>query len=373
MTSFIALGYLSLLRGCCGLLLFCLITGCSTLGYYSQLVQGHSQLMLARKPIGPLLLDPTSDPRLRQQLALATAARQFASQQLGLPDNQSYRFYADIQRPFVVWNVFVTAEFSLQADTSCFPIAGCVAYRGFYQQDRARGAAALAQLAGKDVWVAGVEAYSTLGWFDDPILSSMLRRDDQQLAALLFHELAHQQLYVTDDTAFNESFASFVEAQGLRQWLLSRGQPVVDTTQRCQRQQFIGLVLDSRSRLQQLYVSTQPLAVKRQQKQEEFERLRSRYWQLRAGPWRDMAAYDGWIAGPLNNAKLLPFGLYEQWQPAFAELFRQVNGDWQRFYMQAQALAELPADRRQQKLQQLVAQGSEVLIALPATACAAVL
>ena len=373
MTSLITRSCRFRLRWVGGLLLCWFGAGCSSLDYYTQLAQGHAQLLLAREPIDAVLIDRERDPQLRQQLALATAARQFASQQLALPDNQSYRLYADIQRPYVVWNVFVTGEFSLQADTHCFPIAGCVAYRGFYQQGRARGAAALARLDGKDVWVAGVEAYSTLGWFDDPVLSSMLRRDDQQLAALLFHELAHQQLYVDDDTAFNESFASFVEVEGLRQWLRSRNQPPVNAAQHCQRQQFIALVLESRRRLQQLYSGTLPASAMREQKRAEFERLRAHYWQLRAGPWQGMAGYDPWFAGPLNNAKLLPFGLYEQWQPAFAELFRQAGGEWSRFYAHAQTLAEQPAGLRQSALQRLVEQSNKTSITPLNTDCAVAL
>ena len=146
-----------------------------------------------------------------------------SSAQLSLPDNGSYRLYADIGRPFVVWNVFATAEFSLSPELHCFPIAGCVAYRGFYSQGRARGAAALLNQQGLDTYLGGVEAYSTLGWFDDPILNTMLRWSDERLVAVIFHELAHQQLYVADDTAFNESFASFVEHEGLRQWRAARG------------------------------------------------------------------------------------------------------------------------------------------------------
>lgn len=341
-----------------GLTACLLLGGCSTLDYYSQAGRGHLQLMQQREPIEQLLEDPSTDARLRQRLTLALQARQFASSDLYLPDNQSYRVYADIRRPVVLWNLYVTPELSLAPQLECFPIAGCVAYRGYFDLGQARGAAALAQQAGMDSWVGGVEGYSTLGWFDDPLLSNMLQRDDQQLAALIFHELAHQQLYLAGDTAFNESFASFVEQQGLRQWLASRGEAPMDPQQTCRRQQFKVLVLDTRTRLEAVYASELPAERKRLAKQAEFDRLRRQYWQLREGGWRDYARYDPWIEGPLNNAKLLPFGLYEQWVPAFARLFEQSGNSWPAFYARAGQLAALVPAERERRLQKLHAQAS---------------
>lgn len=337
------------------LLLGLLLSGCASLEYYAQLAGGQWQLLRAREPVSAIIADPTGDPQLQRRLVLAQQARSFASAELGLPDNRSYRLYADLQRPYVVWNVFATEELSLAPLTHCFPIAGCVAYRGFYQQGRARGAAALLRQEGLDTYVAGIEAYSTLGWFADPILNSMLRWDDERLAAVIFHELAHQQLYVQDDTAFNESFASFVEQQGLRQWRASRGLPTLDDAAERQKQQFIALILASRARLEQLYASPRNDAEKRQGKAAEFARLRSEYRQLRDRQWRGDRRYDAWINAPLNNAKLLPFGLYDQWVPAFAALFAEAGNDWPTFYAQVAALAELPAKQRQVRLGRLAA------------------
>lgn len=330
-----------------------LLGGCSTLDYYQQLFDGQLALLQARRPITEVLADPASPPSLRQHLNLALQARAFASAQLDLPDNRSYRLYADLQRPYVVWNLFAAPEFSLQAQTSCFPIAGCVAYRGYYQLGRARGAAALLQAQGLETYVAGVEAYSTLGWLDDPLLSSMLQWDEQRLAALIFHELAHQRVYVGDDSAFNESFASFVEQQGLRQWLTARGQALADPAAWQRRTQFTALVLASRERLGRIYASAQPPAAMRLAKQAEFERLRREYRQLRDSQWDGRKAYDAWVNAPLNNAKLLPFGLYEQWLPAFATLFARSGQQWPAFYQQVERLAALPWDQRQQALQAL--------------------
>ncbi len=335
------------------LVLCLLLGGCSTLDYYTQMGRGHLQLLQQREPIDQVLADPARDAVLRQRLGLALQARRFASSQLGLPDNQSYRVYADIQRPVVLWNVFVTPEFSLAPELQCFPVAGCVAYRGYYDLSRARGAAALEQQAGMDSWIGGVEAYSTLGWFDDPILSSMLRRDDQQLAAVIFHELAHQQLYVSGDTAFNESFASFVEQEGLRQWLVSRAELSADPLHACRRQQFSALVMQVRARLETVYASGLTPSEMRAAKQAEFARMRATYRQLRAARGPADRRFDAWMEGPMNNAKLLPFGLYEQWVPAFAVLFRQSGQNWPRFYQRVQGLADLPPGERLQRLQRL--------------------
>ncbi|MDM8348952.1 aminopeptidase [Pseudomonas sp. sp1636] len=323
-----------------------LLGGCSSLDYYSHLARGQLQVLHASQPVDALLRDPRVDAGLKQRLGLSQQARDFASARLGLPDNRSYRRYADIQRPFVVWNLFATAEFSVKPELHCFPIAGCVAYRGYYSQGRARGAAARLQLRGFDTYLGGVEAYSTLGWFDDPLLNSMLRWNDERLVAVLFHELAHQQLYVADDTAFNESFATFVEREGLRQWQQAHGVTLVDGGEAKQREQFTALVLASRARLEQLYASDLAADAMRVAKQAEFERLRREYRALREREWGGRGRYDGWIEAPLNNAKLLPFGLYDHWVPAFAALFAEAGGDWPRFYRRAAALGRLPSVAR---------------------------
>ncbi|KPZ04887.1 putative zink aminopeptidase [Pseudomonas syringae pv. aptata] len=235
-----------------------LLAGCSSVSYYGQLAQGQWQLLQAREPVEKIVADPTRDAGLREHLARSQLARTFASEHLHLPDNKSYRLYADLGRPYVVWNVFATDEFSLEPVTHCFPIAGCVAYRGYYSPGGARGEAALQRQAGKDVYLSGVEAYSTLGWFNDPILSSMMGWGDERLATLIFHELAHQRFYVKDDTEFNESYASFVEQEGTRQWRAARGLPPESVSQSARRDQFTRLVLDTRERLKALY--RQPLS-----------------------------------------------------------------------------------------------------------------
>jgi len=330
-----------------------LLSGCSSISYYSQLVDGQWQLLRAREPVAEVIADPTRPQPLRDHLVQAQKARMFASEHLHLPDNQSYRLYADIGRPYVVWNVFATQEFSLSPENHCFPIAGCVAYRGYYSQGAARGEAALLRQRGMDVSIGGVEAYSTLGWFNDPIMSSMMHWGDERLATLIFHELAHQRFYVKDDTEFNESFATFVEQEGTRQWRVARGlAPLGDSTLR-QRDQFTRLILDTRKRLETLYAQPLSAEAMRQAKAAQFERLRQDYRQLRDSQWAGDKRYDAWINQPMNNARLLPFGLYDQWVPAFAALFKQEGGDWVRFYAAVERMGQLPVGARKTALRQL--------------------
>ncbi|AZC21767.1 aminopeptidase [Pseudomonas sessilinigenes] len=331
-----------------------LLNGCSSAGYYSQLASGQWQLLRSRVPVAQVLADPSRDATLRAHLAQSQRARTFASEHLHLPDNRSYRLYVDIGRQYVVWNVFATPEFSLAPQTHCFPIAGCVAYRGYYSQGAARGEAALLQQKGMDVTIGGVEAYSTLGWFDDPIISSMTHWGDERLATLIFHELAHQRFYVKDDTEFNESFATFVEQEGTRQWRAYRGLPASTDNALRQRDQLTQLVLDTRKRLEQLYALPLPAEQMRQRKALEFERMRQDYRHLRDSQWAGANRYDAWIDAPMNNARLLPFGLYDQWVPAFAALFKEEHGDWPAFYAAVEKLGRQSADKRKAALKALM-------------------
>lgn len=315
------------------------LSGCSTLDYYAHLAIGQTHILLERQPITDLIADPHTDAHLRQRLQLALDARRFASNALDLPRNRSYTTYVDIGRPFVMYNVFATPALSLKPVKHCFPFAGCVAYQGFYQLHRARQLAARLRKAGDDVYIGGVPAYSTLGHFADPVLSSMDRWDDAQLVGTIFHELAHQKLYVKGDTAFNESFATFVQREGLRQWRRARHLPPPDRARVRQRHQFRQLILATRARLDKVYSSDLPDATKYRRKRAAFAALRTRYWRLRDTRWHGLDAYDHWIETPLNNAKLLPFGLYDEHVAPFARLFRQCGRNWQRFYRQVRAIA----------------------------------
>jgi predicted aminopeptidase len=332
-----------------------LFSGCSSLTYYTQLADGQLALLRAREPVADVIADPARDSKLRDHLRQAQQAREFASKTLHLPDNQSYRLYADIHRRYVVWNVFATGEFSLDPVTHCFPIAGCVAYRGYYSEGAARGEAALQKLDGKDVYVSGVEAYSTLGWFDDPIISSMMTWGDERLATLIFHELAHQRFYVKDDSEFNESYATFVEQEGTRQWRAARGLPVEGVSSETRRRdQLTQLALQTRDRLKTLYAQPLSAEVMRQRKAAEFERLRADYRKMRDEQWNGDKRFDTWVYAPMNNARLLPIGLYDQWTPAFAALFKQVGGDWSAFFGAVEKMGGLPADQRKAALERLM-------------------
>jgi predicted aminopeptidase len=332
-----------------------LLSGCSSLSYYTQLASGQLALLRAREPVAQVIADPQRDPKLRDRLRMSQQAREFASQHLHLPDNQSYRLFADIHRQYVVWNVFATGEFSLDPVTHCFPIAGCVAYRGYYDQNAARGEAALQKLDGKDVYVSGVEAYSTLGWFNDPIISSMMNWGDERLATLIFHELAHQRFYVKDDSEFNESYATFVEQEGTRQWRAARGLSAETASSETRRRdQLTRLVLDTRDRLKALYAEPLSPDVMRERKATEFERLRVEYTRLRDSQWGGDKRFDAWVYAPMNNARLLPIGLYDQWTPAFAALFKRVNGDWLAFFEAVEKLGGLPQDERKAALEKLL-------------------
>lgn len=330
-----------------------LLSGCGSLRYYAQAVRGQGALIVQQQALGKVIDDPATSPQMAARLQLAQHARVFASRHLGLPDNRSYTSYVALDRPYVVWNVFVTPRYSVQAVPQCFPIAGCVAYRGWFSETAAKADARRLRAAGDDVWIGGVPAYSTLGWFADPILSSMLHWDDDELDGTIFHELAHQLIYVKGDTAFNESFASFVQDEGLREWRKSRGLPVQDGRAQIVDDAFTRLVLDLRARLKAGYAQGGGELALEAGKQREIAAFRVRYAQSRDAHWPDDHRYDAWVAAPINNARLLPFGLYRQWLPAFATLFAQSGQGWPAFYAGVRRLALKPKVERGQALRQL--------------------
>ncbi|BFI95552.1 MAG: aminopeptidase [Rhodanobacter sp.] len=330
------------------------LSGCGSLRYYAQAVHGQGELVLRRQPVRKLLRDPATDPKLAARLSLALAAREFASRHLDLPDNRSYTTYVALHRPYVVWNVFATPRYSVEAVQHCFPVAGCVAYRGWFSEAAAEADAARLRSRGDDVWVGGVPAYSTLGWFADPILSSMLGWNDDELASTIFHELAHQLIYAKGDTAFNESFATFVQTEGLREWRAARGLPPDDGRAQAMDDAFTKRVLELRDRLKALYASGADREAMEAGKQREIAAFRQRYAAWRDAHFPGDHRYDAWVARPINNARLLPFGLYDQWTPAFAALFREGGGQWPAFYARVRVLAHEPMATRDATLQGLL-------------------
>ncbi len=336
-----------------------LASGCSTLGYYVQSAWGGLSLLRKDRPIDRVLKDPRSPEPLRRQLEIVTAARRFASDELQLPDNGSYRRYAEIDRPYVTWVVTATPEFSLEPVTWCFPVAGCVSYRGYFSERRAHNFASRQRARGYDVSVAGVRAFSTLGWFRDPVLSTFVFDRPADLAGLLFHELAHQKVYVRDDTRFNESFATFVETEGVRRWLTARGESdelAADRIARARERESTTLLLAYRSELAALYASPLPVDEKRAAKQAIFERLSTTHDEL-VSSWREnglSSRNEGSGASrEWNNADLASVEAYHQWVAAFAALMDQSRGDLDAFYSAVEEIAALPPDKRAARLQAL--------------------
>ena len=321
--------------------LFVLLAVLAPLGgcYILETARGQLDLNSRRVPIARVLAAPDTAPSLRRQLDLATRLRDFASASLALPDNASYRSYADVGRRYVVWNVFAAPEFDVAPRTWCFPVAGCVAYRGYFSEARAREFALELEAEGDDVAVTGVPAYSTLGHFADPVLSTMLNWDETELAALVFHELAHQLLYVKGDTAFNEAFATVVEREGVRRWLEAEGRPAALDEYRRREQRYrtvAALVSASRARLKALYAEALAPQEMRDAKRAELARLRAEYAAQRTALG---AGYDWLFDAGLNNARLLAVATYQDCVPGLEARLGAAGGDLVRFYAAARALA----------------------------------
>jgi predicted aminopeptidase len=315
--------------------------------YLLQSAQGQLALMSKREPIPRVIDDPSTSAALRAQLKSVTAIRNFASHELGLPDNGSYRKYADIGRPYVVWNVVAAPEFSVDPKQWCFPIVGCVAYRGYFVEKRARRFAAGLHAKGFDVVVGGVAAYSTLGHFDDPILSSMVNWNDVELASIIFHELTHQMLYVPNDASFNEALATTVEEEGVRRWLQQQGREkdlAEHLLQRGRYLEVIALMTETRNHLRTLYASGLPPPLMRERRRETFEELREAYAALKA-QWGGRAPFDAWFAADLNNAHLASIATYFSCVPGFERELKAAGGNLPAFYLRVRELAKL--DQRQ--------------------------
>ena len=325
------------------------LPGCA-LGYLTQAAQGQWRLMRARRPIEQVIADPTASPDLKAQLRVVQDARDFAVSDLGLPDNRSYRSYSDLKRPYVVWNVVAAPEFSVEPQRWCFPFTGCLSYRGYFRENDARKMAAALAARGNDVMVGGVSAYSTLGHFADPVLNTMLRYGDLGLASTIFHELAHQLIYVRGDSEFNESFAVSVEQEGLRRWLAARGRSLElqDYLARHQSEQLIvGVFADGRRRLATLYASSPALPID-QQRARKHEILSATGEQVLAveRQFKVRSGYDQWISDGLNNAHLASVGTYFDCVPGFQRLLAANGGSLPAFYAAVRKMKRDAAARR---------------------------
>ena len=341
-------------------------SGCASesgsLSYYSQSLAGHLDLMRRARPVADWLADPATPAPLRERLQLALQLRDFAVRELALPDNASYRRYADLGRPAVVWNVVAAPELSLTLKTWCYPLMGCVGYRGYFQRAAAEVEAGAQQAAGLEVSLYGVPAYSTLGWTNwlggDPLLNTFVNGSESALARLMFHELAHQVVYAPGDTDFNESYATAVERLGLARWQAHIGQDhvgqAIDDVAASQRlRDFRAITGRARRALQVLYDSTQPALQKRQRKAELLAAMRAEHAALKAsptGPWAGFKGYDSWFA-QANNASLALQAAYDGLVPGFEQLFEQQGRDFSRFHAEVRRLADLPRAARRATLQ----------------------
>jgi predicted aminopeptidase len=330
--------------------------GCSSASYYAQSIGGHLDLLRRTQPVSGLLADPATPPGLRQRLELTQRMRDFAVTELALPDNRSYRRYADLQRNAVVWNVVAAPELSLTLKTWCFPLLGCVGYRGYFDRAAAEALAEQLRADGWEVDVYGVPAYSTLGWTDwlggDPLLNTFVHWPEGELARILFHELAHQVVYAADDTTFNESYATAVERLGGAMWLEQHAGAAARAEYAAldgRRREFRALTSRTREELRALYASPLDDTTKRERKSAVMARLRAEHAALKAGRWEGFAGYDGWFARA-NNATLGLQASYNQLVPAFERLFERSGGDFARFHAEVRALAALPKAERDAKL-----------------------
>lgn len=320
------------------------VSGC----YEMQAINGQIALLRKRESIAAVVANPATPPQVRAQLQAVSSMRDFASRELGLPDNGSYRSYADIGRSDVVWNVFAAPEFSVEPRRWCYPVVGCVAYRGYFAENDARRFAGQLHAAGYDVAVRGAAAYSTLGHFDDPVLSTMLGWSDVDLAGIMFHELTHQMLYVRDDASFNEALATLVEEEGVRRWLLAQGREreLAGYLARQQRYaQVTAALLASRSELRGLYASGVGRAEMRAGKERVFSDLQREYQRLRAG-WAGSGEFDAWFGSGLNNAQLVSVATYQGCLPGLERTLAELHGDLPAFYRRVRVLAKMPPARR---------------------------
>jgi predicted aminopeptidase len=338
----------SLLIVCCALC----SAACTQLAYYTQALQGHMAIVHAARPIDAWLQDPGTSEKLKARLQLAQTIRAYAVTDLGLPDNGSYRSYAELDRPYVLWNVVATPELSLQAVRWCFPVAGCVSYRGYYHLEQAQQFARDLQGQGYDVRLDPVPAYSTLGWMNDPLLSTFIYSSDAYLARLIFHELAHQVVYVKGDTAFNEAFATMVEQVGVGRWLQSHG----DAAERerylaneQKSQQFRQLLSATRAQLEQVYAQPVSDDDKRRSKKEILANLRNAYQKLTMN-WSGGANFDRWFEQPVNNANFVSVANYFDLVPAFQHLYELQGHSFPAFYRAVRQLASEDADTRKLQL-----------------------
>jgi predicted aminopeptidase len=343
-----------------GVILAVVLSGCESMVYYKQLISGQIAILNKKQPIHELLDNPDTPEKLKEKLRLVMDIRSFAKDKLFLPVKNQYLDFVELERPFAGWNMWATPEFSFSPKTWCYPIIGCAIYRGYFSKEDAFNYGHQLEAQGYDVYIGGVVAYSTLGWLDDPVFSTFIYRSDIRLAALIFHELSHHLLYVSDDTTFNESFAIAVEQEGLRRWLTAinnlKASEIYKLDYR-RRQQFIELVMKYRKELETLYAKNLPTPEKRQAKAAVFEKLKDDYRVLKQH-WNGYSGYDFWMYQKMNNAKLISVSTYNDLVPAFLELLKTCNNDLKVFYKKCQDLSKKSKEERWAYLEKYRPKGS---------------
>lgn len=345
------------------LICLCLtISGCESLGYWAHISSGHLSLLNKRTPIEKLLKNPHTPTQQKQKLAQTKTYLAFAQTELQLPSQGQYTHFVQLEGEYPIWSLVATPPLSLEPLTWCYPMIGCLSYRGFYRKEMAEAKAAL--LKNQDIYIAPATAYSTLGWFSDPILSNFLTLSDTQLAGLLFHELAHQKLYIKGDTTFNESFATAVEIEGVRRWTtLHHKHPELYARylqEKKIRQAFVAMVQKTRTALAAIYQNTELSDPEKIiQKQQQILQLRAHYQTLKTTEWDNKGYFDQWFQGPLNNAQLSTIGTYHDWVDAFLVLLAENNHDMNAFYKASAQLGKEPKAKRTQRLQALMQKSTQ--------------
>ncbi|HWN94431.1 MAG TPA: aminopeptidase [Methylomirabilota bacterium] len=347
------------------------VSGCGTLGYYQQAVSGQYEILARREPISEVIASPNTPPALREKLRLVLDLRQFAERELHLKTEGHYARYADLGRRYVVWNVYAAPEFSVEPKKWWYPVVGSLKYRGFFSENDARTYGKSLANEGYDVYVGGVDAYSTLGWFKDPVLNTFINHEPHDLAEILFHELAHQRVFAKGDTDFNEAFATAVGEEGVRRWLQSNGDAKARADYEAElrrKDQFVEIVMNAREEIKRVYgaesshgpramqtVGSETLVnTKRAAKAEVIAKLRADYEQLKAS-WGGYTGYDNWFKRPINNARLNTIATYYLLVPAFKQLLAGSSGDLQEFYAHSEALATLTKEKRDERMAALTA------------------
>jgi len=336
------------LRTFFSLTILLLLNACSDFGYYWHTSTGHIALMNQRVYIDNILEDPDLDPKFRERLLLVKAIRVFSVETLALPESGSYNNYVQLDRAYALQNLFAAAEFSTDLYLWCYPIVGCAGYRGYYDAEMLASYVEQLKAQNFDTYVGNVPAYSTLGWFDDPVLSSFIYWPDYRLAGLLFHELSHQRIYIKNDTQFNESLAVAVQQAGTELWLKTsqHGQQLEEYRRWIEYQgEVITLIKETRETLAELYRSDDDEVSMREQKQLILAGSRDNYAALALRlNYRD--GFANWFAGNLNNARLGSVSAYHAQTPAFLAILKAQNYDFEAFFKTVESISKLDKSAR---------------------------